>query len=353
MTLLNKQAVIDTLKEVIYFPKGDNIVTLGMLDGLEVTNEKVSFRLIFPKLNEPPVRIVSSTAEKMLRERFGHDFELEIVPITEKEKGLGPLSGVRNIIAVVSGKGGVGKSTVAANLAVALSKKGLRVGLIDADIYGPSVPTMFGVVDEMPEARERNGKPTIVPIEKYGIKLLSIGFFVDVSKPLVWRGPMATSALNQLLGDADWGILDYLVIDMPPGTGDIQLTLAQSYSVTGAVVVTTPQKVAFADVRRAANMFKQEKLTIPLLGLIENMAYFVPSDMPEKKYFIFGRNNGERFAEVLGVPFLGQIPIVDQIAASGDEGSPIAMNEQHPVAVAFAGVADKVLQIVSKTSSNG
>ncbi|MBK9292417.1 MAG: Mrp/NBP35 family ATP-binding protein [Bacteroidetes bacterium] len=348
MNQITKQSVIDTLKEVIYFPKGDNIVNLGMLDGLEVSEGKVSFRLVFPKLNEPPVRIVSATAEKMLRERFGQDFALEIIPITEKEKGLGPLAGVRNIIAVVSGKGGVGKSTVAANLAIALSKKGFRVGLIDADIYGPSVPVMFGVVDEMPEARERNGKPAIVPIEKHGIKLLSIGFFVDVTKPLVWRGPMATSALNQLLGDADWGILDYLVIDMPPGTGDIQLTLAQSYSVTGAVVVTTPQKVAFADVHRAANMFKQEKLTIPLLGLIENMAYFVPSDLPDRKYYIFGRTNGERFAEVLGVQFLGQIPIVDQIASSGDSGSPIALDDNHPISKAFAEVAEKVIESVNK-----
>lgn len=349
MNQLTKQAVIDTLKEVIYFPKGDNIVNLGMLDALEVAEDKVSFRLVFPKLDEPPVRIVSNTAEKMLRERFGESLILDIQPITEKEKGLGPLAGVRNIIAVVSGKGGVGKSTVAANLAIALSKKGYRVGLIDADIYGPSVPVMFGVVNEMPEARERNGKPSIVPLERHGIKLLSIGFFVDVTKPLVWRGPMATSALNQLLGDADWGVLDYLVIDMPPGTGDIQLTLAQSYSVTGAIVVTTPQKVAFADVHRAANMFKQEKLSIPLLGLIENMAFFTPSDMPDRKYYIFGQSNGERFAEVLGVPFLGQIPIVDQIASSGDAGSPIALDEGHPVTLAFSDVADKVINSIKNS----
>lgn len=346
MTQLTKQAVIDTLKEVLYFPKGDNIVNLGMIDALEVGEDKVSFRLVFPKLDEPPVRIVSATAEKMLRERFGDEIFIEIVPITEKEKGLGPLAGVRNIIAVISGKGGVGKSTVAANLAIALAKKGNRVGLIDADIYGPSVPMMFGVVDDIPDARDRNGKPTIIPIERHGIKLLSIGFFVDVTKPLVWRGPMATSALNQLLSDADWGVLDYLIIDMPPGTGDIQLTLAQSYSVTGAVVVTTPQQVAFADVQRAANMFKQDKLRIPLLGLIENMAYFVPYDLPERKYYIFGRSNGERFSEVLGVPFLGQIPIVDQIATSGDSGSPIALDETHPVALAFAAVADKVVDSI-------
>ena len=186
----------------------------------------------------------------------------------------------------------------------------------------------------------------IVTIQKYGIRLLSIGFFVDTDKPLVWRGPMATSALNQLLSDADWGVLDYLVIDLPPGTGDIQLTLAQSYSVTGAVVVTTPQKVAFADVRRAATMFKQEKLTIPLLGLIENMAYFVPEDMPDKKYFIFGKGHGDVFADALGIPLLGQIPIVEQIASSGDSGSPIALDESSPVAKAFMEVAKKVKELV-------
>lgn len=343
---VTKNKVIEILKGIIYFAKGDNIVDLGMLDELEVSDEKIQFRLIFARLDEPAVNIVSNAATKALREAFGETIEIKITPITEKEKGRGPLAGVRNIIAVASGKGGVGKSTVAANLAVALARTGSQVGLVDADIYGPSVPMMFGVVDEAPGMIEREGKPMIVPIEKYGIRLLSIGFFVDTDKPLVWRGPMATSALNQLLSDADWGVLDYLVIDLPPGTGDIQLTLAQSYSVTGAVVVTTPQKVAFADVRRAATMFKQEKLTIPLLGLIENMAYFVPEDMPDKKYFIFGKGHGDVFADALGIPLLGQIPIVEQIASSGDSGSPIALDESSPVAKAFMEVAKKVKELV-------
>jgi len=219
---------------------------------------------------------------------------------------------------------------------------------VDADIYGPSVPMMFGIVDEGPGMIEKEGKQMIVPIEKYGIRLLSIGFFVDTDKPLIWRGPMATSALNQLLTDADWGILDFLIIDLPPGTGDIQLTLAQSYSITGAVVVTTPQKVAFADVRRAATMFRQEKLTIPLLGLIENMAYFTPLDMPEKKYYIFGKGHGEGFANALGIPLIGQIPIVEQISSSGDSGSPIALDEDSPVAKAFLEVAYKVKELINK-----
>jgi len=346
--LPDKSKVIEVLKGVIYFAKGDNIVDLGMIDELETSDNLVKFRLVFPKLGEPAINIVSNAAIKALKAAFDENLQVEITPITEKEKGRGPLSGVRNIIAVASGKGGVGKSTVAANLAVALSRSGAKVGLVDADIYGPSVPMMFGIVDEAPGMSERDGKPLIVPIEKYGIKLLSIGFFVDTNKPLVWRGPMATSALNQLLSDADWGILDYLVIDLPPGTGDIQLTLAQSYSVTGAVVVTTPQKVAFADVRRAASMFRQDKLTIPLLGMIENMAYFTPSDQPDKKYYIFGKGHGQSFADALGIPLIGQIPIVEQISASGDAGSPIALDESSPVAKAFMEVAASVKALINQ-----
>lgn len=343
---IEKSKVVEVLKGVIFFAKGDNIVDLGMLDELEVSGKKISFRLVFPRLDDPAVNIVSNAATKALKEAFGSDTEVSITPITEKEKGRGPLAGVKHIIAVASGKGGVGKSTVAANLAVALSKTGAKVGLVDADIYGPSVPIMFGVVDEAPGMTVKEGKQLIVPLEKYGIRLLSIGFFVDTDKPLIWRGPMATSALNQLLSDADWGVLDFLVIDLPPGTGDIQLTLAQSYSITGAVVVTTPQKVAFADVRRAATMFRQDKLTIPLLGLIENMAYFTPADMPEKQYYIFGKGHGQAFADALDVPLLGQIPIVEQIAKSGDTGSPIALDDHSPVAKAFIEVANKIKAMV-------
>ena len=337
-----KSSVIEVLKGVIYFAKGDNIVDLGMVDELEVADNNIRFRLVFPKLGEASVNIVMGAATKALKAAFGEEIKLEITPIAEKDKGRGPLAGVKHIIAVASGKGGVGKSTVAANLAIALSRAGSQVGLVDADIYGPSVPMMFGTENMQPGVYEKEGKPVIVPIEKYGIKLLSIGYFVDSNKPLVWRGPMATTALNQLLSDADWGVLDFLVIDLPPGTGDIQLTLAQSYSVNGAVIVTTPQKVAFADVKRAATMFKQEKLTIPLLGLIENMAYFTPSDSPEKKYFIFGDGHGQQFADELDIPFLGQIPIDEKIAASGDNGNPIALDENSPVTKAFDEVAARL-----------
>lgn len=337
--LLTKSQVIEVLKGVIYFAKGDNIVNLGMIDDFETGEDEVKLRIVFPRLDEPAVNIVSNSAKKAIQDAFGAHVEVKITPVSEKEKGRGPLAGVRNIIAIASGKGGVGKSTVAANLAIALARSGAKVGLVDADIYGPSVPMMFGIGDEQPGVYELEGKPTIIPIEKYGIRLLSIGFFVDTDKALIWRGPMATSALNQLLRDADWGILDYLVIDLPPGTGDIQLTLAQSYSITGAIIVTTPQKVAFADVIRAAAMFRQEKLTIPLLGLIENMAYFSPSDMPEKQYFIFGKGQGETFANQLGIPLLGQIPLVESISASGDGGSPIALDENSPITKAFDKIA--------------
>jgi ATP-binding protein involved in chromosome partitioning len=340
--LLTKSQILEVLKGVIFFAKGDNIVNLGMIDDFETGEDEVKIRIVFPRLDDPAVKIVSNSATKAIQDAFGAHVQVNITPLSEKEKGRGPLAGVRNIIAVASGKGGVGKSTVAANLAVALARSGAMVGLVDADIYGPSVPMMFGVENEQPGVFEREGKPVIIPIEKYGIRLLSIGFFVDTDKALIWRGPMATSALNQLLRDAEWGILDYLVIDLPPGTGDIQLTLAQSYSITGAVIVTTPQKVAFADVIRAAAMFRQEKLTIPLIGLIENMAYFTPSDMPEKKYFIFGKGQGEEFAQRLGIPLLGQIPLVEAISEAGDKGSPIALDADSPVTKSFDKVAAEI-----------
>ena len=242
---------------------------------------------------------------------------------------------MKHIIAVASGKGGVGKSTVAANLAIALARANQRVGLIDADIYGPSVPMMFGLGNEQPAAFEKDGKTVMVPIERYSIKLMSIGSFVDADRPLIWRGPMATSALNQLMNDTLWGELDWMVVD--------QLTLAQQYNVSGALIVTTPQKVAFADVLRAAMMFKEEALQIPIYGLVENMAYFTPSDMPDKKYYIFGKETGKEFAEQLGVPLLGQIPITEKIAECGDAGTPLALDADSPVTKAFDRIAQSII----------
>ncbi len=336
--MLSKENVLEVLKDVIYFPKGDNIIALNMVENLMVSENGIRFDLVVEHKDDPKNDILLNAAKRTLTGVFG---EVDIdIKVKEEETAL---SKVKHIIAVASGKGGVGKSTVAANLAVALARANQRVGLIDADIYGPSVPMMFGVEDERPACYERDGKTVMVPLEKYGIKLLSIGCFVDTDRPLIWRGPMATSALNQLMNDTLWGELDWMVVDMPPGTGDIQLTLAQQYKVSGAVIVTTPQKVAFADVLRAAMMFKEEALQIPIYGLVENMAYFTPNDMPDKKYYIFGKETGKQFAEQLGVPLLGQIPIVEKIAESGDNGTPLALDTDSLVTKAFDQIALLIL----------
>ena len=336
--MLNKENVYEVLKDVIYFPKGDNIIALNMVENLMVNEEGVRFDLVVEHLDDPKNDIMVNAAKRTLTGVFG---EINVdIKVKEEQTSL---SKVKHIIAVASGKGGVGKSTVAANLAVALARANQRVGLIDADIYGPSVPMMFGAENEQPGCFEKDGKTVMVPLNRFGIKLLSIGCFVDADRPLIWRGPMATSALNQLMNDTLWGELDWMVVDMPPGTGDIQLTLAQQYKVSGAVIVTTPQKVAFADVLRAANMFKEEALQIPIYGLVENMAYFTPSDMPEKKYYIFGKETGKEFAEQLGVPLLGQIPIVEKIAECGDSGTPLALDADSPVTKAFDQIALSIL----------
>ena len=337
--MLTKENVLEVLKDVIYFPKGDNIVALNMVDNLMVKDDAIRFDLVMEHANDPKNDILVNGAKRTLTEVFG-EVNIEIKVVEEKTA----LSKVKHIIAVASGKGGVGKSTVAANLAIALARANQRVGLIDADIYGPSVPMMFGTENERPAAFEKDGKAVMMPIEKYGIKLLSIGYFVDANRPLIWRGPMATSALNQLMNDTLWGELDWMVVDMPPGTGDIQLTLAQQYNVSGAVIVTTPQKVAFADVLRAAMMFKEEALQIPIYGLVENMAYFTPSDMPDKKYYIFGKETGKGFADQLGVPLLGQIPITEKIAECGDAGTPLALDADSPVTKAFDKIAEAIIK---------
>ncbi len=338
--MLVKENVLEVLKDVIYFPKGDNIIALNMVDNLHVKENDIRFDLVVEHADDPKNDILINAAKHTLNSVFGDGVNIDIKIVEEKTA----LSKVKHIIAVASGKGGVGKSTVSANLAVALARANKRVGLVDADIYGPSVPMMFGTGDEQPGSFERDGKMVMVPIEKYGIKLLSIGFFVDANRPLIWRGPMATSALNQLMNDALWGELDFLVVDMPPGTGDIQLTLAQSFNVSGAVIVTTPQQVAFADVRRAAMMFNEEALQVPILGLVENMAYFVPDDMPEKKYYIFGKETGKKFAEELNVPLLGQIPMVERIAECGDQGTPLALDATSPVTKAFDKIAETIIR---------
>lgn len=343
-----KQQVIDSLKQVIFFAKQNNIVDLNMVDDLVVGEKEISLTVIFPKLDDPSVNIVYNSVVKTLRDAFGSDMTINVKPVAEKDRGLGPLSGVKNIIAVIAGKGGVGKSTVAANLAVSLAREGYSVGILDADIMGPSVPILFGVEGEQPGVIERSGKTYMVPLEKFGVRILSLGFFVQPDQALMWRGSMINNAFNQLMKDAEWGNLDFLVIDMPPGTGDIQLTLGQSYNVRGTILVTTPQRVATADVRRAAIMCRQDKLTIPLLGIVENMSYFIPEDAPDKKYSIFGQGQTELLAEELGIPILAKIPIVGKIAESGDNGNPIALDLTSPVAQTFRTLVQNLKQELEK-----
>jgi ATP-binding protein involved in chromosome partitioning len=339
---ITRKVVTEALKQVIFFAKQDNIVNLGMVDDIEIKGNEVKVHIVFPKLDDPSVGIIYNSVVKTLKQELGDDVKVDVVPIAEADKGRGPLAGVKNVIAVIAGKGGVGKSTVAANLAVSLMKSGKSVGVLDADIMGPSVPIMFGVEGQQPGVIEREGKPILLPVENHGIKVLSLGFFVQPDQALMWRGSMINKAFNQLMEDSEWGSLDYLVIDMPPGTGDIQLTLGQSYNVRGTILVTTPQKVAVADVRRAAMMYRQESLTIPLLGIVENMSYFVPEDMPDKKYYIFGKGATEGLAKELDIPILGRVPIVEKIVETGDNGAPITLDENSPVSEAFREIVTNV-----------
>lgn len=344
---ITKDKVLESLKKVLYFPKGNNVVDLDMVDRLEVSGIKVSLALVYPEANDKNAHIVKDAAERTLKTDLGDGVEITIETLSEQQAGRGPLGKVKNIIAVASGKGGVGKSTVATNLALALAKTGAKVGLLDADIYGPSMPVMMGLKGTRPGAVEEGGKTKIVPIEKFGIKMLSIGFFIEENKALMWRGSMASNALQQLFNDAVWGELDYMVLDLPPGTGDIHLTLVQSVPVTGSVVVTTPQNVALADVRKAADMFKNDAIKVPILGVVENMSYFTPPELPENKYYIFGKGGGQVVANELGVDLLGQLPIVESIAEGSDNGKPIVVEDpENSVSKAFIEIAEALAKKV-------
>jgi len=342
---IKKQQVVDALKQVIFFAKKDNIVDLHMIQDISIKGKEIKVTIVFEKLDDPAVGIIYNSVVKTLKKELGDDINVDVKPVGDEN---GPLAGVKNIIAVISGKGGVGKSTAAANLAVSLAKSGSKVGILDADVLGPSIPIMFGVEDGQPNVVEKKGKPVLLPLENYGIKILSIGFFVKPEQALMWRGSMANNAFNQLMTDSDWGELDYLVIDMPPGTGDIQLTLAQNYNIRGVVLVTTPQKVATADVRRAAMMYRQEKLLIPLLGIIENMSYFIPEDAPDKKYYIFGQGASDQLANELGIKILGRIPIEAKISETGDKGMPLSLVDGSPVTKAFAEISQKLKEEVDR-----
>lgn len=350
--------VLEALEHVRYPGSGKDIVSLNMVeDDIRIDGRKVSFSIVFEKPNDPFVKSVVKAAESAILTYIGEDVEIKgnITAITkevEKPKEKPILPGVKNIIAVFSGKGGVGKSTISSNLAIALSKLGYKVGLLDADIHGPSIPKMFGVEDARPMVEEIDGRQLVLPIEKYGIKLLSIGFFVNPADALVWRGAMASNALKQLIMDVNWGKLDYFVMDLPPGTGDIHLTLVQTMGITGAVVVTTPQDVALADARKGVSMFTGEHVNVPVLGLVENMAWFTPAELPENKYFIFGKEGGKKLTDELGIPLLGQIPIVQSIREGGDAGRPVAIDENSMSGMAFNDLAIKVVEEVEIRNSS-
>jgi ATP-binding protein involved in chromosome partitioning len=348
---VTERQVLDALSNVMEPDLKKDLVTLNMISDIKIEENSVEFSVILTTPACPLKESIKRACINAVNDNLGSEINV-IVNLTSRvtsnrKPAETMLGGVKNIIAVASGKGGVGKSTIAANLAVALAKTGAKVGLIDADIYGPSVPIMFNLENEQPEVIEEDGKSKLVPILKYGVNLLSIGFFVDPSKALVWRGPMASGALNQLFSDGKWGELDYMVIDLPPGTGDIHLTLVQSLQVTGVVVVSTPQNVAMADARKAVNMFREEKINVPILGIVENMSYFTPAELPDNKYYIFGKDGCSGLAKEFDIPLLGQIPIVQGICESGDKGSPIVLDETSPVHDAFIKLAENVAQQIS------
>ena len=331
MERLYPQLILDALANVRYPGTGKDIVSSGMVaDDIRIDGNKVSFSSIFDKPTDPFMKSLIKSAETAITTFIGDFVDIKgnisaIVRNPRPEKPANPLPGVKNIIGVSSGKGGVGKSTIAANLAVALAQLGYKVGLLDADIFGPSVPKMFGVEDAKLYMETVDGRDLIIPIEKYGVKLLSIGFLVDPEKAVLWRGGMASNALKQLITEANWGDLDYFVIDMPPGTSDIHLTLVQTLAITGAIVVSTPQEVALADARKGISMFQSKEVNVPLLGLVENMSWFTPAAHPDEQYFIFGKDGGKKLAERLGVELLGQVPLVATICRGGDDGMPVVL----------------------------
>ena len=353
MIKLYPKLITEALEKVRYPGTGKNLVEMGMIeDDIRIESNRVSFSILFEKPNDPFIKSIVKAAETAILTYIDEgvdikgNIQVKIKQAPPAEEPPRLLPDVKNTIAIFSGKGGVGKSTVAANLAIALAKLGYRVGLLDADIFGPSVPKMFGEEEAHPVMERVGEKELIVPVEKYGVKILSIGFFVNKKDALVWRGTMASNALRQLISDAHWGELDYFLIDLPPGTSDIHLTLVQTLAVTGAIVVTTPQEVALADARKGVDMFTGEKINVPVLGLVENMAWFTPAELPENKYYLFGKEGGKRLAEELHIPLLGQIPIVQSICEGGDAGKPVALNENSITGLAFRDLALRTVEQV-------
>ncbi len=347
---LDKNQLLELLKNVNHPAHKNDIVSLNMITDAAIEGKKIVVTVKYSKLKEPFANSIRKSIERVIVDKAGADYQVEVIekyPTRHVSSEFDSLNEISNVIAVASGKGGVGKSTIAVNLAIALSQMGYKVGLLDADVYGPSIPKMFGSEEFRPEVKKVDGIDIIVPLEKYNIKINSIGFYVNPKEAMVWRGPMASNALKQIIGQTEWGALDYLLIDLPPGTGDIHLTIVQSMPVTGAVIVSTPQEVALLDVVKGISMFQNDKINVPILGLVENMAWFTPLELPDNKYYIFGKEGCKKLSEELKIPLLGQIPIVQSICENGDQGKPSALNPFKPDGKAFAELAEQLVEQVS------
>ena len=355
---IDKKEIYKALETITVPGEGQNMIESGAIKNVVVFGDEVVVDITIknPSLQaKKRVEVdILKTIHDLVYEKAKIKVNITVETPENPEQVIkgSPIEGISNIIAVASGKGGVGKSTVTSNLAVSLSKMGFSVGILDADVYGPSIPIMFDVEDERPVAVEIDGKSKMKPIENHGVKVLSIGFFTKPDQAVIWRGPMAAKALNQLIFDADWGKLDFLLIDLPPGTGDIHLSIMQAVPITGAVVVSTPQNIALADAKKGVAMFQQENINVPVLGIIENMAYFTPEELPENKYYIFGKEGAKNLAEDLGVPFIGEIPIVQSIREAGDVGRPAALQLDTPTEIAFRDIAKNVVQEVVRRNKD-
>ena len=357
---VSKNEILTVLRNIKHPETGQDIVAMGMVDDIWFEGKKTGFTLSFKRANDPFIESLRKACIQAIEKAFTEPLEIKEnikikIPerkVIEKKDASKALKKVKNIIVIASGKGGVGKSTIATNLAVALAKVGSKVGLIDADIFGPSIPLMFNLENERPAVRKVDGEDLITPLEKFGVKVLSIGFFVNPKDALVWRGPMASSALKQLLQQAEWGELDYLIIDSPPGTSDIHLTLVQEMSITGAIIVSTPQKVAIADALKGIRMFTGKQINVPVLGLIENMAWFTPEELPNNKYYLFGKDGCNTLAQNENITLLGQIPIVQNVREGGDTGNPAALNENSIIGKVFKDLATNVIKVIEERNRN-
>jgi ATP-binding protein involved in chromosome partitioning len=352
--MITRDQILNALSHVQDPDLKRDLVSLGMIQNIEIQSNRVSFSLVLTTPACPMKQYLKDACLQAIREHISHEVET-VIDVTSKvtmrrtvgDHEMSNLVKVKNIIAIVSGKGGVGKSTVAANLAVGLALEGASTGLIDGDIYGPSVPIMFGVKGELPGVFEENGRQIIEPLVAHGVKLISIGFFVPSEASLMWRGPMASNYLKQMISDTHWGELDYLIFDMPPGTGDMHLTLVQTVPVNGVVIVSTPQQVALEDARKAVSMFSDKNINVPVLGMVENMSWFTPAELPDKKYYLFGKEGTKKLAEETGVPLLGEIPVFEEICVSGDSGTPAVAQHNKKITDIYLNFCRKTAAAVS------